>query len=143
MTIEQLRAKYTEKDLSNFLGDKALRYAMFAPLFENLFEQKVIYHEKIMGIVKLKDVIITPDSFTATAVPHLCINRRNDFDDLFFQLEDWTFSAGWDWMLMSDDGSIGVPYAGWTIWTDPILVERVERLCEEKKYDEAFKLFLY
>lgn len=142
MTIEELKTKYSEEELSNFPGDKKLRYEMFAPLFNNLYEQKVIYCEKVLGIVRLDEITITPDLFKATAVPDRCVVRNNDLDDIFMELPKWTFSANWDWMRLIDE-SINVPYANWTIWTDPKLVKVVEKLCHDKDYDEALGYFFY
>ena len=141
MTIQELKARYTEDELSRFPGDKKLRWEMFAPLFQNLHEQKVIYYEKVLGIVKMEDLIITPDRFEATAIPHLCIIRKNEFDELFDDLPNGTFSSSWDWMRLLDDESINVPYANWTVWTDPDLVKEVERLCKSEKFNEALRLF--
>lgn len=140
MTIQELRNKYSEEELSKFPGDKQLRFEMFSPLFQNLYEQKVIYSEKILGIVQLKDVIITPEKFKATAIPIQCIRREHEFDELFAELEVWDFYSSWDWMLFSNDGSISVPYASWTVWTEPALVKKVEKLCDAGDYEEALNL---
>ena len=36
MTIAELKIKYTESEISSIPGDDALRFAAFAPLFQNL-----------------------------------------------------------------------------------------------------------
>jgi len=142
MTIQELRNIYSEEELGKFPGDKKLRFEIFSPLFQNLYEQKVIYSEKILGIVQLKDLIITPEKFRATAIPIQCIRRDHELDDLFSELEEWDFYSSWDWMLLGNDGSIGVPYASWTIWTDPSLVEKVEKACYAGEFEEALNLFI-
>ncbi|WP_420577505.1 hypothetical protein [Ekhidna sp.] len=139
-TIQELKAKYTEDELSSFPGDKKLRYEIFSPLFENLYEEKVIYYEKIIGIVRIEDLTMTPDSFQAKAIPHQCIERNKGLDDLFDQLETWTFGSSWDHIRLIDH-SLNSIYAGWTVWTDPELVKVIEKLCRNKDYKEALSYF--
>lgn len=144
MTIQELRSTYSKEELGQFPGDNKLRYEMFSPLFNDLYDQKVIYDEKLLVIVKLEDFIITPEKFSATAIPQECIKRGRELDDLFDKLPDWTFGSSWDWMLLgSHNDSISVPYAGWSIWTEPSLVKQVEGLCKKERYDQALELIKY
>ena len=140
MTIQELKAKYTEDELSLFPGDKKLRYEIFSPLFNNLYESKLIYYEKVIGIVKVKDLVMTPELLKVTVAPDQCIIRNNQFDSIFSELPDWTFSASWDWIRLIDH-SLNVPYANWTVWTEPELVKVIEQLCLDKDYEEALSYF--
>lgn len=138
MTILQLKENYSSHDLSYYPGDRQLRYKLFAPLFINLHENKLVYRERFIGIIKVEDVVITPERFQATAVPYLLIERNNRFDKFFFRKPKWTFCATWDHMRLIDN-SINVPYANWTVWCEPELVKEVEQLTIEKNYREAVK----
>ena len=142
MTIKELNSNYSQEELSSFPGDNELRYKLFSPLFQNLHENKIIYYEKIIGIVKLKDIVITPERYEATAIPCSVIERGDEIDSYFFKKPEWTFSAIWSWMLLSGE-SLTVPYAGWSIWCDPEIVKKVEELTLKKKFREALKLTLY
>lgn len=63
--------------------DRQLRYELLAPLFITLHENKIVYRERFIGIIKAEDVIITPERFKATAIPYLLIERSNRFDRNF------------------------------------------------------------
>ena len=73
MTFNDLRKQYTEDELSYFPGKKRLRYKMFAPFFQNLFENKVVYRERFIVIARLEDIEITPKGLGATAIPLLSV----------------------------------------------------------------------
>lgn len=138
MTFADLRARYSENELSYFPGDRQLRYEAFAPILQNLFENKLVYNEKFIGLVRLEDVKITPEKFWATAIP--LISMRGD-DALGYAMPTtpWTFGGGWDWMRLINN-SINVPYAAWTIWPEHDRVQAVERLLMDGNFKEAWNL---
>ena len=51
MTFGELRIRYSHEELTRSLGDPELRYRVCAPFFQNLFESKVVYYEKFIGVV--------------------------------------------------------------------------------------------
>lgn len=134
-----LRSKYDDKTLSDFPGDNQLHYEIFSPIFKNLFQNKVVYYERFIGIVKLEDIVITPERFQATAIPYLCIERKQRVDEFFFRKPKWTFSAQWQSMRLIGN-SINVPYANWTIWFDPETIKLVEEFVNSNKMKEALDL---
>lgn len=141
MTIKELNSSYSQTELSSFPGDNELRYKLFSPLFQNLHENKIVYNEKtILGIVKLKDIVITPEGFKATAIPCLEIERGDEFGvSYFMKMPELTFSAGWSSMCLNGE-RLSVPYVGWSIWCDPETVKKVEELTLNKNYSEALNL---
>lgn len=111
-------------------------------MFQNLYEDKIIYKEKNIGIVRLKDIVITSESFEATAIAVYVIERDAEYDKYFFRKPQWSFSARWSSMRLSGE-KLNVPYAGWTIWIEPETVKTVEELTLKKKFREALNLTLY
>lgn len=136
MTITELKSRYSA-ELSNFPGDNQFRYEMFAPLLNNLFENKVIYRERFIGIIKLEEITISPERFTAKAVPYMLIERESRFDKYFFG-RVWEFGAIWSAIRLTGN-SLNSPYANWSIWCDPEMVKKTEDLVLNKKFDEAFE----
>ena len=135
MTIQELGEKY-KNELSYNVGIHELRYNLLSPLFQNLYESKVIYHERFTCIIQLSDIIISPEEFQAK-VQRLSLinpgpNRNNPIP------ESWFISVVWAYLSLS--GNHLTAYSSWAIWPDPLFVERVEKLVLEKKYKEAISL---
>ena len=140
MTITELKSKYSFAELSNFPGDNQLRYEMFAPLLNNLFENKIIYRERFIGIVRLEEIRITPKRFLARAVPYLLIERESRFDKYFFN-QTWEFGAIWSWIRLKGN-ALNAPYANWSVWSDPEIVKKTEGIVLSKNFSEAVE-FIY
>ncbi len=138
--IKSLRSKYNHDELTIYPGNNLLRYEAFSPIFKNLYENKIVYYEKLLGIIKVENVIITPEYFKATAIPYLVIKRGSRYDDIFLSAKKWTFSSSWESMLLGNDNAISVPYAGWAVWCDLELVKTVEELVQDEKMEEALLL---
>ena len=141
MTIKELHQNYSQHDLSYFPGDRNLRFELFSPIFNNLFENKVVYHERFTGIIQLENITLTPERFEATAVPLLQIVKGSRLDK-FYPKKPWGFSAVWEHIRLIDT-CLNSVYGGWNIWCDPETVKRVEELVKEEKYKEALDLTLY
>lgn len=138
MTIEELNKKYVNNELSLGSGNKELRYQALSPLFKNLNDNKVVYHERFTCIIRLEDIQLTPEHFKATAHLHLLIDSG-----VFKRLtspppKTWTIGANWAYLKLKGD-RLSV-YSGWLMWTDPVLVEKVEKLVLEQKFEEAYNL---
>ena len=134
--ILELNKKYPNGELASTEGDNELRYKLFSPLFINLYENKVVYHERFTCIIQLSDIELTPERFYAKARLHLVIKpapRRHKPLP-----ETWEISANWSFLSL-DEGCLSM-YSGWIIWPDPLLVESVEKLVLENKLDEAYNL---
>ena len=136
MTIRELHKKFTKGELTTTQGDMQLRYEAFAPLFSNLYENKVVYHERFTCIIKLDNIRITPDLFEAKAVREWFIrglrSRKRPYPD------EWEFSANWAYMTLTDDCLSS--YSCWSIWPDPELVKKVEDLVKNEQFEEALQL---
>ena len=137
MNISEINQKYTSGDLASCPGDGQFRYEVFSPLFNNLFENKVVYHERFTCIVKLEDIEITPDWFSAKAIPYLLIEKGNRMDR-FFPKKPWNIFAKWSFLRLIN--TCLTPYSSWLMWADP---EIVEKLVLQKNYKEALNLTLY
>jgi hypothetical protein len=119
------------------MDDHEFKYKVFSPIFKNLEGKKAIYHERYPRIIKIQDVVITPEHFEATAVFQTLIEGRGRY----VPIEKWIFGASWYALHIS--GKKLVPYCTWLLWIDDDIVEEVERLTLEKKFDEAIGLLDY
>jgi hypothetical protein len=122
LSISELNAKYDRADLASTPGDRDFRYKILSPLFENLYENKVVYHERFTCIVKLEDIFISPEMFCAIAIPHLMIKKAISIGHTFTMPAKWDFGSVWEVMTLSKN-TISA-YSGWSIWCDPILVQK-------------------
>jgi hypothetical protein len=141
MTFRDLRSKYTRDELSYFPGDAALRFDAFSPILSDLYEDKVVYCERFVCVVSLRNIEISAKRFKATCVPILPIERTGSFRRTAPE-EEWDFSAPWDWMTLANN-SINVPYAGWTIWPEKDRVREVIRLARAGDFEGALALTLH
>ena len=83
MNISELNKQYTKEELTSFPGDNKFRFEIFSPLFRDLFENKVVYHERFTGLVILEDVNISAELFEATVTPYLKIEKGSRLDKFF------------------------------------------------------------
>ncbi len=138
MTIDELKRNYSEYEMSHFPGDNDLRYRLYAPLFEDLFEGKIVYRERFVCVVRLENIEITSERFTATAVPLVHIEFSGDWRPEP-PPEPWEFGAAWKAMCLWNNG-ISAPYVSWTIWTEPETVREAERHAREREFERALEL---
>jgi hypothetical protein len=138
MNIYQHLSQFPSSELSCYPGNKALRFKAFAPIFENLFEKKIVYHERFTRLVVLENMKITPESFFAKAIPLALIKAGTRLES-FYSEKPWVFGAVWSHICYLDN-QLMTPYANWSIWFEPILVERVEGLVLQEKFQEAHSL---
>jgi hypothetical protein len=135
MTVNELSEKYA-KELSGTKGDKEMRYYLLAPLFKNLYQNKIVYHERFTALVQLSNISLTPDMFTARAelisvIRTLRTQRRP-------VPQTWEISANWKYLTLNK-GCLS-PYSSWLIWPDPELVKKVENLINTNKLEEAYEI---
>jgi len=138
MTIYELKQSYSEHDLSYFPGDNDLRYRLFSPLFTNLFEDKVIYRERFICVVRLENIMITSEELSADAVPLTHIEFTGEWRPEP-PAEPWTFGGVWSAVCLSAN-HISAPYGGWTVWPEAELVREVERLAHQGEFERALDL---
>jgi hypothetical protein len=137
--IESLRSKYSREDLNSLPGDHDLRFKIFSPIFANLHENKIVYQERFLALVRLENIDISSEGFEATAVPYRLIERGVPELDSRFPDHKWEFGATWSHMTLAGN-SIRAPYANWNAWCDPSLVKAVEELMEEGNTQGALLL---
>jgi hypothetical protein len=138
ITFVKLREQYSEKELSYYPGNRMIRYKAFSPFFENLFENKIVYHEKFVCLIRLDDVKVTPKKFSATAVPLISMNRSGPYS-VACPSKPWTFSGGWEYLRLCEN-CLNAPYAGFSLWLEYDRVQTVERLLLEGSLTEALDL---
>ncbi|MEI6138553.1 MAG: hypothetical protein WCP85_04790 [Mariniphaga sp.] len=139
MNIFELNQKYKNGELSGQTGDPELRRQEFSQLFMNLYENKVVYHERITRIIKLDKIELLPDRFNAIAIPYLLIEKGNRLDESY---RHKSFELGASWKYLRLDGIVLSPYSSWLMWCDPNLVKQVEMLVLEKNFKKALDLTL-
>lgn len=135
MTVTELSEKYA-KELTATKGDKEMRYYLLAPLFQNLYQNKIVYHERFTALVQLSNITLTPDMFTARAelistIRTLRTQRRP-------LPQTWGISANWAYLTLHK-GCLS-PYSSWLIWPDPELVKKAEVLIKTNNLDEAWNI---
>jgi hypothetical protein len=115
------------------------QYSKVLTLFENLFENKASYREKFIGLVRLENVEIRPDFFSATAVPQLevtpsFLSAKVLERGCLMPTEPWSFGGDLDYDgLLNHNKMFGGAYAGWTIWIEPDLIRAVELLARVER----------
>ena len=139
MNIEELNDKYNNGELSSQTGDAERRRNEFSPLFLNLYENKVVYHERFTGIVRLEQIKLLSDGFTAIAVP-LKLIEENRLVNKVYPKKPWEIGASWQHLQLLENALAILTL--WQMWCDPDLVKQVEELTIEKKFKEALALTL-
>lgn len=111
------------------------RYEMYAPLFTNLYDNKIVYLERFLIIGKLDNIRITKDYFDASITIHLIVTT-NAFR---IPKRQWNIRFSWA-MLLRTEKSFIFPYGNMTYWVEPSLVKEVETLVLRNEYKKAVKL---
>ena len=139
MNISEINKKYTSGELTSTEGDKQFRYEVLSPLFKNLYENKVIYHERVTSIIKLENILLTPDLFEATVIRLKLFEPISKTFERIASVNSWTIGANWAFLTLDKKGYLH-PYSGWLMWSDPELVRKVEKLINENNFKEAKRL---
>ncbi|MBS9773783.1 MAG: ADP-ribosylglycohydrolase family protein [Tenacibaculum sp.] len=126
------------------------KYQKYAPIFENLYQNKIIYHEGITRIVRLENLEITDEYFQAKAIKEKVIltksqkdrfRKYNTLEKVLNKSDKWTFRGTWGNAIISENPlRIGSPYANFVIWIEPNFVKNIERLAEYGDDEDALKL---
>ncbi len=126
--LEELRIKGRKK------------YQKYAHIFENLYQNKIVYHERYTRIVRLENLEVTDEYFEAKAIQEKVIltayqksqyRKFNTLEKILNQHKEWTFRGNWGVAIISENPlSISQPYASFKIWTEPDLVMYIEKLIE-------------
>lgn len=136
-TVEDVKAmqkKYANEPKNN---DEYKKYGHY---FNNLYDNKIIYHERYTMIVRLEDLEVTEDYFKATAIRERFImenpiRRERVMNSNLFS--KWTFRGSWQDATYSENPfRIGQPYATFVVWTEPEVVKYIEQLVEKGDFKE-------
>jgi hypothetical protein len=141
MHIKELHEKYPKGTLDRLPGDVALKYEAFYPLFQNLYENKIVFYDRFLAIVILEDIDISDWGFRARAIPYLEIERVDiplSKRSYRYRMPDksWFCAGKWDFIWFNNT-HLGSPYGGYSIWPDPEQVKYVELLTIAKRFIEA------
>ena len=140
MNIAEINQKYPNNELASLPGDEELKRELFAPLLNNLFENKVVYHERFTCIARLDEIELLPDMFMAKVTALNLIEKGNKMDRLMPQ-NPWKFGAKWSYLRLINTSLAG--YGSWLIWTDPETVRKVELMTLSGDFKAALQMTLY
>ena len=148
MTISEVKGKYTHNELFSPDSNVELRNSIFTSLFENLFENKIVIHDRFTCIATIKHVEILPDLFSAFIIPETFIYTETPSDkrqEIVFERmkQGWEISCKWEYMSIIGNSLCSSAYANWLLWIDPQTVELAEKLTKNGQSSEALKLTLY
>jgi len=135
MNLTELNEKY-HAQLSAAQGDQELRYYLLAPLFQNLYQNKVVYHERFTALVQLSEITLTPELFTAKAAL-IAVIKASSFRKRPLP-QTWDLSANWAYLSLNK--ACLSTYSSWLLWPDPALVQKVETLIYTNQLEEAYEL---
>ncbi len=153
-TKEDLKKMHEQMDKEGYWEKMKVRgkenYQKYAPLFENLYENKIVYHERFTYIVRLEDIVITEAYFKAKAIKEKVIltafqkercQKLNTLEDVRNSPRQWTFKGTWaDAMITENPLCIGQAYVNFSIWLAPDLVQSIEKLAECGDDEGALKI---
>ena len=148
MTIKELKDKHSQDELFSKEFDSELRQEVFTRIFQKLFEDKVVIHNRFTCIARIEKIEILPDSFSAFIIPETFIRTDTPSDKrqekVFEKLKrGWEISCKWEYMTILGNSLCSSAYANWLIWVDPQTVELTEKLTKQGQNKEALKLTLY
>lgn len=143
--LEKLQKQYRE---SRKIAGKE-NYKKYAPIFNNLSKNKIIYHERITSIVRLENLEVTEEYFQATAIREKVIlsDIKRKLFEKFNTLqnlekpESWVFKGTWDSCNITENPlCIAQPYANFVIWIEPDFVMYIEKLLDYGDFDDIMEL---
>lgn len=136
MKLSDLLSKYPEQKLQSNWGDPVFRRAVWAPFFENLHENKVVYRERFICLARIENLRIDELGVGGVVVP---LQYFYSYPGWNLPTTAWGFGGGWKTMNQGD-GCLGQCYAGWTIWPEPARVRAVETLLGRGDSEGALEL---
>ncbi len=132
MTIAEIKAKYPADTLFKVDADKDLRKRIIGSLFDNLYENKLIYREKVALIAEVESFELSDEFFSVSL--KLLHHIRGD------SVRDYMYVASfksnkivrvkckWENMGFKENSLCSSGYNSWFIVFDAELVEKIEKL---------------
>lgn len=137
MKLTDLLTKYSGSELSASNGDAALRHSVWAPYFENLHENKVIYRERFICLARIENLNITDIGVHGLVVPLRYLYVPDYIHGT--PKKSWGFGGSWP-HITQGAGTLGCNYAGWTIWPEAERVKAIETLLSRDDTEGALEL---
>jgi hypothetical protein len=137
MKLNDLLHQHTAAALQASKGDPALRRSVWAPFFETLHENKVVYRERFVCLGRIENLRITDTGIGGLIVPLRYLYIPQYIHSV--PKTGWGFGGGWTEMRQAGS-KIGCPYSGWAIWPEAARVRAVETLLLRGDVDGALEL---
>jgi hypothetical protein len=135
MTFQELRKNYSSGDLFSLPGDPKLRQEAFRPILANLYDNQLVYRERFVCVVRLKDFVIDEVGFRGFCQPEITI-----LDSIYGAPEEgWHFGGSWEHTRLIGN-SLNDPYSGWTFWPEKERVRQVIELAQAGDFAGALAL---
>ena len=141
-TAINLNDDAVKEQLSSLPGYAELKRSVMLPMLENSHEQKIIYVERqVTWLVEIEKMQISDHGFFADVRKlYLIENRQWRKADAIAKMEKWNFGGGWEYLRTWDN--VIYAYGGWRVWTDPKLVQEVEKFMQNGEPEKAiFAIF--
>jgi len=132
----ELRKLDTQKELQSF-GNEEAKYKTYKPLFENLYENKMIYRgTEGTYLIQVKSIEITLKGISLKAVP--ISKLRNGYSrNSPSKMDELDRFISWDPMTWSSsDTCIHIPRVSCSLWFAERTIRKVEKLVAESRFDE-------
>lgn len=131
--------------------EKELQYTnetgQLESLFTNLFDNKVIYHERVTLLCDVDMYRITEGDFRVWLKPvkPLYLGYQNRRERMYkYLVEKKIFSLGSalraDYGKLFDGKRIGRPYCPYTLWASKELVERVSKMNDQELDEHLYDM---
>lgn len=134
MTLRELLKKHP--DLSSNHGDPVFRRSVWAPFFQSLHENKVIYRERFVCLARLDDLETDERGVRGTVVPLRYLHVPHY---ILVPSDSWRFGGSWEYMCQGAD-CLSQPYASWSVWPEAKRVEAIEKLLSKEDVEGAMEL---
>ena len=110
----------------------------FKELFDNLYEGKLIYHERVTVLCELVNYELKEDSFKLELKVTKPLHNEFDYQNAIYKslISKPTFEVSSPFEFANkkvlNGNKIGIPYFPFFIFADPILVEKFSKLTNEE-----------
>ncbi len=110
----------------------------YKELLDRLYEGKLIYHERVTILCELIKYELMADSFKLELKAIKPLHNEFDFQNAIYKyiISKPTFEVSSPYEVaynkVLNGKKIGIAYCPFTIWADPVLVEKVSKLTDEE-----------
>jgi hypothetical protein len=137
--------RFGEKWATPTTKNAEFQHRAISQMFDNLHEQKIIYSEHLITrLAQVEKLEIQPTHFQARVRKlHLIEDKRWRKRGNIAEMERWSFGTIWDDTLyLFENYFYSIGYVSWRVWTDPKLVQEVEKFMQNGEPEKAiFAIF--